>query len=62
MLVPCSNPGEGRNYFYSRVGDGGLSLTRIDGYIIAINNYVLEIVTPFIGYGCRIIRKNLIIQ
>ena len=32
-MVPSSNPSEGRNYFYSPVGDGGLSLTRIDGYV-----------------------------
>ena len=33
-MVPSSNPGERRKYFYSRVGDGGLSVTRIDGYFI----------------------------
>ena len=32
-MVPSSNPGEGRNYFYSPVGDGGLSLTCIDGCV-----------------------------
>ena len=31
-MVPSSNPGKGRNYFYSRVGDGGLSVTPIGGY------------------------------
>ena len=31
-MVSISNPGEGRNYFYSRVGYGGLRATRIDGY------------------------------
>ena len=30
--APSSNPGERRNYFYSRVGDGGLSVTYNDGY------------------------------
>ena len=37
-MVPSSNPGEGRIYFYSWVGDGVLSVTHIDGYVIAINN------------------------
>ena len=37
-MVPSSNPGEGRNYFYSRVGDGGLSIICIDGYDVAIKN------------------------
>ena len=37
-LVPISNSGEGRNYFYSLVGDGGLSVAHIDGYVIAKNN------------------------
>ena len=36
-MVPSSNPCEGRNYFYSRVGNGGLRLTRIDGYVVAMN-------------------------
>ena len=36
-MVLKSNPSEGRNYFYSRVGDGGLSKTCFDGYIVAIN-------------------------
>ena len=35
-MVPSSNPGEGRNYFFSQVGDNELSVTHIDGYIIAI--------------------------
>ena len=52
-MVTCSNPGNGRNYFYSLVGDGGISITCIDGYIVAINNYVLERVTHFIGLGLR---------
>ena len=26
-------PSEGGNYFYYRVGDGGLSITHIDGYM-----------------------------
>ena len=48
-MVPSSNPGEGRNYFYSQVGNGGLSVTHIDGYVVAIMNYVLEKVAPFTG-------------
>ena len=36
-MVQSSNPDEGRNYFYSRVRDGGLSITRIDGYVVARN-------------------------
>ena len=40
---------------YSRVEDGGLSLTRIDGYVVAINNYMLERVSPFIEPGHRTI-------
>ena len=36
-MVQSSNFGKGRNYFYSRVGDGGLSIAHIDGYVIAIN-------------------------
>ena len=36
MDGPKFNTGEGRHYFYSRVGDGGLSITSIDGYIVAM--------------------------
>ena len=35
-VVKSSNASECRNYFYSRVGDAGLSVTHIDGYIVAI--------------------------
>ena len=35
-IVPSLNPGKGRNYFYPGFGDGGLRITRIDGYVIAI--------------------------
>ena len=31
-MVPSSYPIEGRNYFYSQIGDGGLSETHIYGY------------------------------
>ena len=31
-MVSSLNPGEGINYFSSRVGDGVLSVTHIDGY------------------------------
>ena len=41
-MVQSSNPGGGSNYFYSRVGDGELSITRIDGYTIAINKLSCE--------------------
>ena len=57
-MVPSSNPGKGRNYFYSEVGDGGLNVTRIDGYIIAINNYVRERVEPFKVSGRRTIKPE----
>ena len=45
-MVPSSNPGKGRNYFYSWVEDGGLSITLIDGYIVAINNPLPPYHTP----------------
>ena len=35
-MVPSSNSGEGKHYFYSQVGDGGLSVTCINDYVIAI--------------------------
>ena len=53
-MVPSANP-EGRNNLYSRVRDGGLSVTCIDGYVIAINNCLRERVAPFIGPGRRTI-------
>ena len=34
-MVPRSKPGKGRNYFCSRVGNGGVRVTCIDGYVIA---------------------------
>ena len=57
-MVPSSNPGKGGNYFYSRVGDGGPTITYFDGHVIAINNYELERVTPFIGQGHRTINDD----
>ena len=57
-MVPSSNSGKGRYYFYSQVIDGGLGVTCIDCYVAAINNYVLERVAPFIGPGCRAINSN----
>ena len=38
-MVLSSNPGEGRNYFYSRARDGGLSVTHFEFYIIAIKSH-----------------------
>ena len=35
-MVPSSNLGEDINYFYSQVGDGVLSVTCINGYVIEI--------------------------
>ena len=32
-MVPSSNSGNGINYFYSLVGDGGLSVAHIDGFV-----------------------------
>ena len=29
-MVQSSNPAKARNYFYSRIGDGGVKVTRID--------------------------------
>ena len=37
-MVLTSNLADGINYFYSRVGDGGLRVIGIDGYVVALNN------------------------
>ena len=37
-MVLSANPGEGTNYVYSRVGDGGLRETRFDGYLDYFKN------------------------
>ena len=51
--APSLNPGEGKiiYLFYSRVGDGGLSVTRINGYNVTHNHhyslvYLLGITRP----------------
>ena len=44
-MVLSSNPGKGRNYVYSRVGDGGLNVTSIIGY-----RYLLLKINPNIEF------------
>ena len=36
LMGPSSNPGKDRNYFYSWIGDGGLSSTRIYGFGLSV--------------------------